>query len=207
MKQITPSVTLEFSQKVREHVRQGREIISLGLGEAEVPTPPHIVEAGVKALRDGLTKYSNSQGLPPLRECIAHYLKASHGIEAGAEQIIITPGAKNALFLACAALLEPGDEVALLRPCYVSNSPIVHITGSGVKVCDVDMTPGVFDLDRERLSSCLTDRTKVLFINTPHNPHRQNAFRRRYPLHCRGDETTSAIIPAIGRDLRINGGR
>ncbi len=170
MKQITPSVTLEFSQKVREHVRQGREIISLGLGEAEVPTPPHIVEAGVKALRDGLTKYSNPQGLPPLRECIARYLKASHGIEAGAEQIIITPGAKNALFLACAALLEPGDEVALLRPCYVSNSPIVHITGSGVKVCDVDMTPGVFDLDREKLSSCLTDRTKLLFINTPHNP-------------------------------------
>lgn len=170
MKQIPLSATLAFNQKVREHVRLGKEILSLGLGEAEVTTPPHIVEAGIKALQDGITKYSTSQGLLPLRERIAHILQTNHGIASGPEQIIVTPGAKNALFLACASLLEQGDEVVLLRPCYVSNLPILHIASSGIKVIEIDMTPGTFDLDRESLSRAITDKTRLIFINTPHNP-------------------------------------
>jgi aspartate aminotransferase len=170
MRQINPSITLAFNSRVRDHVKLKKEIISLGLGEAEIKTPPHIVEAGIKALRDGMTKYSAPQGLPALRERIAHRLKSSHDIAARAEQIIVTPGAKNALFLACAALLEPGDEVVLLRPCYVSNLPILQIASSGVQVRDVYLSPPHFDLNHDRLSSAITPKTKLIFLNSPNNP-------------------------------------
>ena len=170
MKQVTPSATLAFNQKVREHVKLGKEILSLGLGEAEIETPSHIVEAGIKALRDGMTKYSSPQGLPPLRDRIAYYLKMTHAIEARPEHIIVTPGAKNALFLACAALLEQGDEVILLRPCYVSNQPILQISSPGILVREIDMVEKSFDLDQKKLSASINRQTRLLFINTPSNP-------------------------------------
>ncbi len=170
MKEIIPSATLAFTDKVRAHVRSGREILSLGLGEAEVSTPSHIVEAGIKALRDGMTRYSTPQGLGPLRDRIAHHLRTAYGVAAKTEHIIVTPGAKNALFLACAALLEPGDEVVLLRPCYVSNFPILQIACPGVSIREVDFSKPAFDLDWEKLSSAITEKTKLMFINTPNNP-------------------------------------
>ena len=214
MKQIPPSATLAFNQKVREHVRLGKEILSLGLGEAEVTTPLHIVEAGMKALQDGMTKYSTSQGLLSLRERIAHNIQTNHSIASGPEQIIVTPGAKNALFLACASLLEQGDEVVLLRPCYVSNLPILHIAGPGIKVREVDMTPGTFDLDRETLSSAVTDKTRLIFINTPHNPTGRMlsagdidfiaALMRRNPgLYVLSDEVYEAMVVSEQRHISL----
>lgn len=170
MKQIVPSATLKFGREVREHVRLGKEIISLGLGEAEVGTPQHIVEAGIRALRDGITRYSSPQGLLPLRERIAHYLISAHDIGAKPEQIIVTPGAKNALFLACAALLNPGDEVVLLRPCYVSNAPIIRIASSDIVVREIGLTSRTFDLDWAPIKTTISERSRLLFINTPHNP-------------------------------------
>jgi aspartate/methionine/tyrosine aminotransferase len=170
VKEIIPSATLAFTDKVRAHVRSGRETISLGLGEAEVSTPSHIVEAGIKALLDGMTRYSTPQGLRPLRDRIAHNLETAYGVAANAEQIIVTPGAKNALFLACAALLEQGDEVVLLRPCYVSNFPILQIACSNILVREIDLSAPSFDLDREKLSSAITEKTKLMFLNTPNNP-------------------------------------
>ncbi|MBE0568692.1 MAG: aminotransferase class I/II-fold pyridoxal phosphate-dependent enzyme [Deltaproteobacteria bacterium] len=205
MKQLKPSATLAFHQKVREHVKLGKEIFSLGLGEAEVPTPPHIVEAGMKALRDGMTRYSTPQGLPALRERIAYYLRTAHGMAGGAERVIVTPGAKNALFLACAALLEPGDEVVLLRPCYVSNAPILHIAAPGIRLREVDMAPRSFDLDREKLSRAVTDDTRLLFVNTPHNPTGRmlstgdvlflaDLLRRHPRLHLLSDEVYESMV-------------
>lgn len=123
MKPIPMSATLEFNQKVREHVQAGREIISLGLGEAELQTPEHIVDAGVRALRMGLTKYSAAPGLSESREKIAEKLQTENGITANPIEVIVTPGAKNALFVACVSLLDSGDEVVVIQPCYVSNLP------------------------------------------------------------------------------------
>lgn len=212
MRHLPASATLAFNQKVREHIKSGKEIISLGLGEAEIPTPPHIVDAGIKALRDGKTKYSTPQGLPVLRERIAQRLKTIHGIAAVPEQIIVTPGAKNALFLACASLLERGDEVVLLRPCYVSNMPILHLAMEGVVVHEVDMTPASFDLDRQLLASAVTKKTKLLFINTPHNPTGRMltasdidfiaALMMQYPgLHLLSDEVYEAMTVGETRHI------
>jgi len=205
MKKITPSATLTFNQKVREHVKLGKEIISLGLGEAEIETPSHIVEAGIKALRDGMTKYSTPQGLPPLRDRIANYLTTAHGIEAKPENIIVTPGAKNALFLACSALLEAGDEVIMLRPCYVSNQPILQISNHNITLREVDMTPRSFNLDHDKLSSLISKQTKLLFINTPNNPTGQmlsmddinfiTALMLKYPeIYVLSDEVYESMV-------------
>lgn len=212
MKQIIPSATLAFNQKVREHVSRGKEILSLGLGEAEVATPAHIVEAGIKALRDGMTKYSTPQGLPPLRERIAHTLQKAHGIAARPEEIIVTPGAKNALFLTCASLLEHGDEVVLLRPCYVSNLPILHIAASGTRILEVGMTPDSFDLDRESLARAVTGKTRLIFINTPHNPTGRMlsaddidflaVLLRKFPdLHVLSDEVYESMVVGEPRHI------
>lgn len=213
MKQIMPSATLMFSQKIREHVKLGKEILSLGLGEAEIVTPQHIVEAGIKALRDGMTRYSIPQGLLPLREGIAHNLKKYHKIKANPEQIIVTPGAKNALFLACASLLEGEDEVVLLRPCYVSNQPILHIANCGILLREVDMTPPSFELDKEKLTSAVNKKTRLIFINSPHNPTGRmiseddvnfiTTLMLKYPrLHVLSDEIYASLV--VGKKEHIS---
>lgn len=170
MRHFPDSATLMFNQKVREHVANGREILSLGLGESEMPTPEHIVEAGVKALRDGMTKYSAPQGLLGLRERIASRLQVIFARPVSANEVVVTPGAKNALYLACAALLEDGDEVVLIRPCYVSNLPIVQLANRHILLREVDLTAADFELDHDRLAAVVNENTRLLFINTPHNP-------------------------------------
>ena len=170
MRDLPPSATLEFSRKVREHVQAGKKILSLGLGEAEIPTPNHIVEAGRQALLDGWTKYSAAPGLPALRERIAQKLATFNRIAARPDEVLVTPGAKNALFLACLAVLEGGDEVALIRPCYVSNLPMVALAADGVQIREVNLTPVTFDLDHGQMEQAVTGKTRLLFLNTPHNP-------------------------------------
>lgn len=162
--------TFRFSAKAQELKAQGREIISLGLGEPDFDTPEHIKQAAAEALRAGFTRYSEGPGLPELREAVARKLQSDNGIRAEAEEILITPGAKNALFLACAALLRPGDEVINLTPCYVSNLPILKLAEPEVVVHEAPLMPPEFALDQDLILSLVNDRTKLLFINYPNNP-------------------------------------
>ncbi|NCD09793.1 MAG: aminotransferase class I/II-fold pyridoxal phosphate-dependent enzyme [Negativicutes bacterium] len=205
MRAIAPSITLQFNQYVRKHIAAGKSIISLGLGEAEVNTPPHIVEAGVKALRDGRTRYSNSMGLPALREALAVKLRDHNSIPAKADEIIVTPGAKNALYLACLALLEPEDEVILIRPCYVSNAPILELALGGVVIRDVNLKLPNFDMDLEKIQEAVNDKSKILFLNSPNNPSGRMIkehdldflvnLMTRYPnLYLLSDEVYDAMV-------------
>ena len=214
MRDLPPSATLEFHRKVREHVQAGKTILSLGLGEAEIPTPSHIVEAGRKALLDGYTRYSAAPGLPALRERIAQKLMVFNHIEAKADGVLVTPGAKNALFLACMAVLESGDEVALIRPCYVSNLPMLALSAEGVLVREVDLLAGTFELDFELLDRAVTDRTRLLFLNSPHNPTGRmlsprdidfvaELMRKNPRLIVLSDEVYDAITPGEKKHLSI----
>lgn len=162
--------TLAWSEKIAELKAAGRSIISLGLGEPDFETPPHIVEAAHAALKAGFTKYSAAPGLPELRAAIAGKLARENGIAAKPEEIVVTPGAKNALYLAAAALLEPGDEAVNLSPCYVSNRPILKLAEPDCRIVDVALRGPAFALDREALEGAVTERTKLLLINYPNNP-------------------------------------
>lgn len=167
---VQQSPTLQFSLKAQELQKQGRDIISLGLGEPDYDTPAHIKQAAAEALQAGHTRYSAAPGLPELRELVAHKLQQDNNIPARPGEVLIVPGAKNALFLACAAVLQPGDEVINLTPCYVSNVPILKLAEPQAVIRNIPLLPDTFRLDRERIRAALTPRTRLILVNYPNNP-------------------------------------
>lgn len=156
---LTESLTLKFSESAGKLRREGKDLISLGLGEPNFPTPQPIVDATIKALNDGLTKYSSAPGLLELRSLISEE----------PENVIITPGAKQALFLSLIAILEEGDEVINITPCYVSYEPMINILEPKVKVHNVDLNNDL-SVNFEKIKDNINSNTKVILINTPHNP-------------------------------------
>src|SRR5207253_9060566 len=106
----------------------GHKVVHLGIGEPDMPTPPHVVEAGVRALRDGLTRYALAAGVPELREAIARSL-AARGVRAGPENVVVTPGAKPMLFCTALALIEPGADVLTPNPGFPIYESVVRFTG------------------------------------------------------------------------------
>ena len=169
-KAVTSPATLQFSLKAQELKKRGREIISLGLGEPDFETPEHIKEAAIEALHMGFTRYSAAQGLLELRELVAKKLYIDNGIDASPDEIIITPGAKNALYLACAASLRPGDEVINFSPCCVSNIPVIKIAEPQAVIHDACLTGLSFSIDKQKVESLINSRTKLIMINYPNNP-------------------------------------
>jgi aspartate aminotransferase len=168
--EIQDSLELRFSGLARRMNERGDRIISLGLGEPSFPTPPEIVEAAAEAMRQGFTRYSNPMGLPDLREAICAKLAKDNGIQAGPDDVMVTPGAKMALSLALAAILEPGDEVINLVPCYPSYLPQIRIAEPAAVIKNLDLRRPDFGLDLDRLAGLLTPRVKAVIINSPHNP-------------------------------------
>lgn len=166
---ITSAKTLQLGLAAAELRKQGREIISLGLGEPEIDTPAHIREAAKLALDEGWTRYSAPGGLPELRDLVAQKLRTDNGIDAEAGRVVVTPGAKAALFMACAATLRPNDEVVLVAPYYVSMVPIVNIAEPTAKLRIVPLG-GAFGLDLEALDRTVGPTTRLLIINYPNNP-------------------------------------
>lgn len=168
--EIQDSLELRFSGLARQMNERGERIISLGLGEPSFPTPPAIIDAATDAMRRGFTRYSNPMGLPDLREEICAKLKADNGLQATPGDILVTPGAKMALSLALTAILEPGDEVINLQPCYPSYPPQIQIAEPSAVVRNLDLRRQDFGLDLDRLAQLLSPRVKAVLINFPHNP-------------------------------------
>ena len=160
----------EVLARARALEAQGRTIVHFEIGEPDFDTAPHIVEAGVKALRDGFTHYGPAAGLPPLREAVAAHLAASRGLDwATPEGVVVTPGAKPILFYTLLALINEGDEVIYPDtgfPIYHSMIDYVGGTGRPVEL----RAERQFRLDPARLESLITPRTKLLILNSPHNP-------------------------------------
>ncbi len=158
----------EILARARQLEAAGREVVHLELGEPDCPTPPHILEAGIRALRDGATRYGPAGGLPQLRQAIAESLM-NRGVLARAEDVLVTSGAKPMLFYALAALVEPGDEVLvpdLGIPLYQS---VVRFAAGHPVTYSVNLRrKGGIDL--EEIRARVSCRTRVLVLNTPHNP-------------------------------------
>lgn len=159
----------EVLVRARALEAQGKNIIHLEIGEPDFPTPPHVVEAGKKALDEGWTKYGPVQGLPELRAAIASSVRASHGIQVGPEHVSVVPGAKPVLYFAMTALVEPGDEVIYPDPGFpIYESMIKFLGAKPVPVPLLESRGFSFDLDILRNS--LSDKTKLIILNSPHNP-------------------------------------
>jgi len=159
----------EVLAKARALEKQGRSIIHLEIGEPDFPTPPHVVEAGQRALGEGWTKYGPSPGLPELRESIAAYISRTRGIKVGAENVCVVPGGKPVMFFSMIALLEPGDEVIYPDPGFPIYESMIRFLGAvPVPVPLVEQRGFSFDLNtlRDRLS----DKTKLVVLNSPANP-------------------------------------
>jgi aspartate aminotransferase len=158
----------EMLAAARELERQGRHILHLEIGEPDFPTAPHIVEAGVRALHAGETKYGPAGGLLDLRVAIANHL-ASQGIAATPEDVVVTPGSKPILFYAALALLENGDEALIPDPAYPIYDSVVRFAGARPVTYRLDASSN-FAPDVDAIDASITSRTRVLFLNTPQNP-------------------------------------
>ncbi|MBI2470423.1 MAG: aminotransferase class I/II-fold pyridoxal phosphate-dependent enzyme [Planctomycetes bacterium] len=169
-REIQDSIELRFSTLARQMNGRGERIISFGLGEPDFPTPPAVVEAATKAMRQGYTRYSNPMGLPELREAICTKLARENGIQVRSGEVMVTPGAKMALSLALASVLRPGDEVINILPCYPSYLPQILIAEPEAVIHNLDLRRENFSLDLDRLEQMLSPKVKALIINFPHNP-------------------------------------
>ncbi|HXF95243.1 MAG TPA: pyridoxal phosphate-dependent aminotransferase [Gemmatimonadales bacterium] len=146
----------------------GTDVVHLEIGEPGIPTPGHIVEAGVRALREGHTRYGPPQGLPELRAAVADSL-ASRGVRATPDEVVITPGAKPMITFALLAVLEPGDEVLVPDPGFPIYASVARFADARPVAYPLDR-PGGFQLSPDAIAERISARTRVLVLNLPHNP-------------------------------------
>ena len=163
------SATLKMSQMVRDLKAKGHDVISLSLGEPDFDTPKHIKKAAKKALDAGYTKYTPVAGLMELREAICTKLKRDNDLEFTPANIVVSNGAKQSIYNLCMALLNPGDEVIIFAPFWVSYSAIVKLAG-GVPV---EVFAGIdqdYKVSPQQVAEAITDRTKFVLFSSPCNP-------------------------------------
>jgi aspartate aminotransferase len=155
--------------KARALEAQGHDIIHLEIGEPDFPTPQHIIEAAKKALDEGWTHYGPPQGLPELREAIASYISRTRGIRVGPEHVCVVPGGKPIIFFPMMALLEPGDEVIYPNPGFPIYESMINFLGAKPVPIPLVEERG-FSFDLNLLRARLSAKTKMLILNSPHNP-------------------------------------
>ncbi|WP_288251431.1 pyridoxal phosphate-dependent aminotransferase [uncultured Hydrogenophaga sp.] len=166
---VRPSPSMAAKQRVEGLRTAGRRVIDFTIGEPDFPTPEHITQAGVQALLSGQTRYTASAGMPALREAIAAKLSRENGLDYSPAQIVVGSGAKQVIHDALGATLNPGDEVIVPAPYWVSYPDMVALHGGRAVVVPCPPEAG-FKLTAEALSRAITPRTRWLMLNTPNNP-------------------------------------
>ncbi|WP_027408545.1 pyridoxal phosphate-dependent aminotransferase [Anoxybacteroides tepidamans] len=166
---LTPSTTLAITAKAKELKAAGHDVIGLGAGEPDFNTPQHIIDAAVKAMNEGHTKYTPSEGLATLRAEIAKKFAQDQGLHYEPSEIIVCVGAKHALYTLFQVILDEGDEVIIPTPYWVSYPEQVKLAG-GVPVYVEGLEENEFKITPEQLKSAITERTKAVIINSPSNP-------------------------------------
>ena len=169
LKRINPSQTIAISNKARELKAAGRDVIALAAGEPDFETPDNIKEAAIKAIRDGQTRYTAVDGIPELKAAIVAKFKRENGLDYKPSQITVGTGGKQVLFNALVATLDPGDEVVIPAPYWVSYPDIVQFAG-GTPVAIETKLEDNFKLKPEALEAAITPKTKWLIFNSPSNP-------------------------------------
>ena len=169
VRQLRPSPTLAVSDRARALRQQGIDVIDLGGGDPDFPTPTHICQAAADAMFRGETHYVASAGIPELRRAIARKLQAENRIPVTPDEIIVTPGGKAALFVSILALVGPGDDVLMFDPSWVSYEPMVLMAGA--RCLHVPLLPEEnYRITREAIEAVLTPQTRLMIVNSPNNP-------------------------------------
>lgn len=169
VRSLKPSSTVAVAARALELQRAGVNVISMAAGEPDFDTPEHVKAAAIEAIRAGKTKYTAVGGIPELREAIAAKLARENGLTYAPEQIIVSTGGKQALFNAFLAFLNPGDEVLIPAPYWVSYPEMVAFAGGTPVPVDTRPEDG-YDLDPARLAAAITSRTRAVILNSPANP-------------------------------------
>jgi aspartate aminotransferase len=164
---VVESATIAISNKAKAMQREGIDVISLSIGEPDFDTPKHITDACIDALKRGETHYAPSNGIPELLSAISTKINHDNHFPCTPQQVIVACGAKDAIYEACEAVLNPGDETLLLTPAWVSYEPCVKIAGG--KVVKHAVNQKSFQLDDSILEK-VTAKTKMIVVNTPSNP-------------------------------------
>lgn len=169
IQRVEPSATIAISNLASELEADGVDVVDLSVGEPDFPTPAPIVDAAKDAMDAGHTGYAPSNGIPELRSAIADSL-ADRGLSYAAENVMVTPGGKQALFEVVQSLVEDGSEVVLLDPAWVSYEAMVKIAGGSLE--RVDLTPHGFQLEPalSELADAVSDDTDLMIVNSPSNP-------------------------------------
>ena len=164
---VTESATIAISNKAKKMQREGIDVISLSIGEPDFDTPRHITDACIDALKRGETHYAPSNGIPELTGAIAEKIEKENKFPCTPQQVIVACGAKDAIYEACEAVLNPGDETIILTPAWVSYEPCIHIAGG--KPVFHEINPKTFQLD-DSLLERVNKKTKMIIVNSPSNP-------------------------------------
>ncbi|MBI3537353.1 MAG: pyridoxal phosphate-dependent aminotransferase [Chloroflexi bacterium] len=169
MNRLGTETAFEVLVKARALEAKGRDIVHLEVGEPDFATPQNIVDAGVKALRDGKTKYTPSAGILELREAIAQHVSATRGVKVTPDMVVVTPGAKPIMFFSILALVEPGDEVLYPVPGFPIYESMINYCG-GTPVPYLLREENNFRFDPDEFRAKVSNQTKLIILNSPHNP-------------------------------------
>lgn len=169
VQRIKPSATLATSAKAKQMTAQGIDVVNLSVGEPDFDTPEHIKYAAIKALCDGWTKYTPAAGLPQVREIICRKLRHENGLTYEPDNIVISCGAKHSLYNAFQAVLNPGDQILIPAPCWVSYPDMAQLCDAEPVLIHTTEETG-FKPTPEQIADAITERTKALLINSPCNP-------------------------------------
>jgi aspartate aminotransferase len=169
LKRIKPSATIAVTQKARELKAAGHDVIGLGAGEPDFDTPDNIKQAAIKAIQDGKTKYTDVDGIPELKAAICGKFKRENGLDYKPGQINVSPGGKPVIYNAFVATLNPGDEVVIPTPYWVSYPEMALMCG-GIPVFAEAKAADAYKLKPEALEAAITPKTRWLILNSPSNP-------------------------------------
>jgi aspartate aminotransferase len=166
---LAPSPTASVARAARALAASGVDVVDFGLGEPDFPTPEFVGRAGIAAIETGRTRYTDTAGEPALRDAIAEKYRREHGIACGRENVLVTAGAKQAVFNVCQALFEEGDEIAMFAPYWVSFPEIVRLCGSSPVFVPTQIGSG-WKPTATALERAATERTRGVIVNSPCNP-------------------------------------
>jgi aspartate aminotransferase len=194
---VKPSPTLAVTALYLRLKSEGKDVIGLGAGEPDFDTPAHIAEAGVQAIRTGFTRYTNVDGTPELKDAVIAKFKRDNGISYERPQILVSSGAKQSIFNLCMAVLDPGDEVIIPAPYWVSYPDMV-LLADGIPVTPNAGPEQGYKITHKQLAAAMTSKTRLFLLNSPSNP--TGAAYTRAELRALADVLVQNPRVLIGTD-------
>ncbi len=188
-----PSATLAIAAIAKRMKAEGIDVVDFGLGEPDFETPPHVKEAAIQAIRDGFTRYTAASGIEELKDAVTTKLKRDNGLSYSREEVIVSCGSKHSLFNIAEAVLEPGDEVIIPSPYWVTYTEQIRLVGGRPVLVQTREEDG-FRVTRSAIESAMTPRTKVVLLNSPCNPT---------GAMIPGDRLEAIAALAVERDLLL----